>query len=85
MMASHISADELKQKGNELFAQKSFQAAIAKYTEAIASAANATPIPDGEAASSERKRFDTVLYANRSACEAKLDRYAHDVVSFLNV
>lgn len=84
MMASHISADELKQRGNELFAQKSFQAAIAKYTEAIA-AANATPIPDGEAASSERKRFDAVLYANRSACEAKLDRYAHDVVRFLNV
>lgn len=73
-MASQASAsaEELKQKGNELFGQKRYEDAIAKYTEAIA--VNTTTILDGESASAESKRFEAVLYANRSACEANLER-----------
>lgn len=72
-MASQVSAEELKQKGNEIFGQKRYEDAIAKFTEAIK--VNATTILDGEAASAASKRFEAVLYANRSACEANLERY----------
>lgn len=80
-MASLLSAEKLKEQGNELFAQNKYDAAIAKYTEAMTVNA-ASAISDSERALGAGRRFEAVLYANRSACEANLKRYVLEIWAY---
>lgn len=72
MSSSSSLANDLKQEGNSLVGKKHWQEAIAKYTASIA--ANATATLEDDAALTASRRFEAILYTNKSLCESNLGR-----------